>query len=85
MKLCLHSILYKIQKKNPKNPTSNNGGGLMAITGKWRGLAVPKLPLGATHVAYLICGGSKGLGGLPVAQSHAKQALERTCSNHTHQ
>lgn len=52
--------------------------------GKRSGLVTPKSPLGAIPVAYLICGGSKGLGGLPAAQLHAKQSLERTCSNHTY-
>lgn len=56
----------------------------MDRTGRWRGLKIAKLLLGATPVAYLIRGGSKGPAGLPVAQLCPKQALERTCSNHTH-
>lgn len=56
----------------------------MDIIGRQRGLKTPKLPLGATPVAYLICGGSKGPVGLPVAQPRPKHARERTRSNHTH-
>lgn len=56
----------------------------MGSIGRWKGPKIPYLPLGATPVAYLICGGSKGPVGLPVAQPRPKQAPERTRSNHTH-
>lgn len=56
----------------------------MGKIGKWRGLVTPKSPLGAISVAYLTFGGSKGLGGLPVAQLHAKRSLERNCSKHVY-